>query len=764
MLYPVLAFTQQLPDEYYITPDGRMLLIGSQPNTGLYDQSQIRTIRLTFNQPNYWNLLLQNYANKIDLPATMEVDGIIYDSVGVRLKGQTSFTQVNGQKKSFNISTDYIFSNQDIMGYKTLNLNNCYGDESFMREVLYQHQIKKHIPAAKSAFTKLYINGSNWGLYPHIQQLNKDFLEEWYLSNDGSHWRADRAPGTVGPPGWGDGLGALNDLGPDPADYDDHYQLKSSSKPNPYDDLVILCDKLNNTSPAALRDTMEKYMDLDKTLWHLATEIAWTDDDSYIHKGRMDYYVHYELETGRMAPHEYDGNSVMNPGFVNSWSPFYNANDVDYPLLNRLLAVPEIRQRYLAHMRTIIADELDTADCNAVMNNYKAMIDTIVLNDPKKLYSYNSFNTEINLLKSFVINRRNYLLNNPEVAAVPPVISSAAYYVAGVQYQQPASMQNVTVRTSVSSGSGIDAVYLYHSSALVGKFSRMQMYDDGAHDDDAPNDGIYGAVLPGYPAGTWVRYYVEAVSANASKTVAYLPAGAEHNVFIYVVTPFASSQSDIVINEVMASNSTTAADNDGEFDDWIELYNKGNSAVDISGFYLTDNPVNLDKWEIPAGTILQPDAYLIVWADEDSSQGPYHANFKLSGSGENLMLLDPSLLIVDSVSWGLQTTDLGYARMPNGTGPFVMQLPTFGVNNNLTSLDDIAEPAPLLSLYPNPVEGNLYIAVKDVKRQDIEVKNILGQEILKVPYSENLILDTSTWKDGMYLVQCGSAVKRVIVK
>ena len=195
------ALCQSLPAEWRITPDGKRLVIGDQTNTGLYDQSLVKSIYLTFSQANYWTLMQNNYASQTDIPATMVVDGVTYDSVGVRFKGQTSYMQTqNSQKKSFNITTDYVDPNQKLEGYQTLNLNNCFQDESFLREVFFQNKIKKYIPAAKSAFVKLYINGANWGVYPNVQQLNKDFLEEWYLSNDGTHWRADRPPGSPGGP------------------------------------------------------------------------------------------------------------------------------------------------------------------------------------------------------------------------------------------------------------------------------------------------------------------------------------------------------------------------------------------------------------------------------------------------------------------------------------------------------------------------------------------------------------------------------------
>ncbi|MBK7966492.1 MAG: lamin tail domain-containing protein [Bacteroidetes bacterium] len=214
----------------------------------------------------------------------------------------------------------------------------------------------------------------------------------------------------------------------------------------------------------------------------------------------------------------------------------------------------------------------------------------------------------------------------------------------------------------------------------------------------------------------------------------------------------------------MASNASAVADNFGEFDDWIELYNKSNSPIDISGYFLTDNPVNLDKWTIPAGTIIPANDYLIIWADEDSSQGPYHANFKLSGSGELLMLLDPSESIVDSTSWGQQTTNAGYARVPNGTGAFVIQGHTFSANNNSVGVEENLSIPVQLSLYPNPTSSTVQIQVADDEQRDIEIYNAVGQKVDRLGYTTFLSINTEQWPAGIYYVRVGEAAKKLIVR
>lgn len=118
---------------------------------------------------------------------------------------------------------------------------------------------------------------------------------------------------------------------------------------------------------------------------------------------------------------------------------------------------------------------------------------------------------------------------------------------------------------------------------------------------------------------------------------------------------------ELVINELMPVNSTIVADQDGEYDDWIELFNLSSSSIDISGFYLSDKRFNILKWKIPDGTSIPGNGYLIIWADEDSDQAGLHSNFKLSSLGEELILSDPNGSLIDEIVYPGQTQELSYS-------------------------------------------------------------------------------------------------------
>ena len=144
----------------------------------------------------------------------------------------------------------------------------------------------------------------------------------------------------------------------------------------------------------------------------------------------------------------------------------------------------------------------------------------------------------------------------------------------------------------------------------------------------------------------------------------------------------------VVINELMADNDTTIADPQGDYDDWLELYNLTDSPVMLTGMYLSDKEDNLTKWEFPENTEIPANGYLIVWLDEDhddedATEG-LHANFKLSKGGEIVMLVDTDAngnQVLNSIAFGEQDTDVAFGRLPNGTGEFRVVQATPGAAN-----------------------------------------------------------------------------------
>lgn len=760
LLAATQVFSQSLPYQWTLDEDNHKLTIGDIDHTGFYDENIIRDVYLEFDQFNYLALLENNYEDAIAIPASITVDGITYPEIGARYKGQTSFFMNNSQKKSFNITMDEYDSTQDLMGYESLNFACGFFDPSWVREFIYQKMLRKHIPAAASNYIRLHVNGEEWGIYCNVQQTNGEFLDEWFMDRNGARWRADSPEGTGGPggggggpggggPQWGDGTAALNYLGADTTDYQEHYTLKSSSVVNPWDYLVEACYQLDSAPIETIYDDLNTVFDIDRTLWFLAAENIFCDDDGYIFKGKMDYHVFYEEETGRTVPLEYDGNTILEQQNIN-WGPFYNADDANYPLLNRLLQNEEARQRYLAHYRTLLSEIFEPSIINPMIEEWASFIDAEVQNDPIAIYSYTEHNSDVADLQDLIVQRYGMLNNHEEIAVESPVISDVNMQSSQGVWENPLEFTSVEVSASASSSEGIAGMNVYYSNSVNGAFERMAMTDIGG--------GNFSATIGAEAAGTFVRFYFEAISANGVGTRSYEPVGAEHDTYYFSVDPIEAESPKISINELMAVNTTAQADEAGEYDDWLELYNFSSDEMDISGWFLSDNPWNLDKFEIPAGTVMAPDSYLIVWADEDGSQGDYHANFKLSGSGEALYLSNSEGLLVDEVEFGIQSDDIAYARIPNGTGDFIYQNPTFNTNNEHVGIED--EELGELQVFPNPASEILYLKVPaELQGTVATIHSLSGQLVQTAAMSfENESIDISKLPNGMYIlnIQSGS--------
>ena len=127
-------------------------------------------------------------------------------------------------------------------------------------------------------------------------------------------------------------------------------------------------------------------------------------------------------------------------------------------------------------------------------------------------------------------------------------------------------------------------------------------------------------------------------------------------------------ENQLLINEILVSNTATNLDPDySAFSDWIEIYNAADQAIDLSGFYLTDDLNDPTKWQIPSDTIIEPEGFLLFWADgQDDTEEGYHTNFQLSASGEDIALFNPDGILIDIVTYPDQIYDISFGRQADG--------------------------------------------------------------------------------------------------
>ncbi len=266
--------------------------------------------------------------------------------------------------------------------------------------------------------------------------------------------------------------------------------------------------------------------------------------------------------------------------------------------------------------------------------------------------------------------------------------------------------------------------------------------------------------LPGYTFGGWEE---DTTSVNDSLTLKLKKRKK-------IKAVFEKNNYPVIINEVCASNNNTYADEFDEFDDWIELINISDSAVDLGGLYLTDDFSTPFKWQIPTNepgkTTIEKNGYLLLWLDSEPYEGANHIGFNLSKSGEQigLVMKDGTLpVFIDSFTFSSQINDVTYGRFPDGQNSFYyFEQATPLAQNDTTSIDIYEHQViPLaIDLYPNPA-NNYFILRADMGNADhlkhvrIDILDINGSVMRSEEWmlSEPKSFDITNLNSGFYFVK-----------
>ncbi|MCK4750239.1 MAG: lamin tail domain-containing protein, partial [Bacteroidales bacterium] len=171
---------------------------------------------------------------------------------------------------------------------------------------------------------------------------------------------------------------------------------------------------------------------------------------------------------------------------------------------------------------------------------------------------------------------------------------------------------------------------------------------------------------------------------------------------------------DLVINVAIADNKTVFSDEFDEFDDWIELFNRGEYPLDVGGLYVTDSLADPTGYRIPTvrpdSTTIQPGDYLVLWADNDEEQGVLHLGFKISKLGEPIGISDYRGELIDSVTIPPITPNQSWGRTSDGEVSWTLFAQPTPMMSNSTVFTGMKFPGmDEIRVYPNPVADHLFI-------------------------------------------------------
>ncbi|MGY8989197.1 MAG: T9SS type A sorting domain-containing protein, partial [Flavobacteriales bacterium] len=231
----------------------------------------------------------------------------------------------------------------------------------------------------------------------------------------------------------------------------------------------------------------------------------------------------------------------------------------------------QYKRMYIAHMRTIINEYFSNNQYHTRAIQLQQLIDASVAIDPNLFFPYATFQSNINStignnigLTELMDARVSYLQSTPEFTAIPPAVS-----VLNSSAVLPHTTINITANIQ-----NANYMYLGYRFKFSNKFEKLEMFDDGNHGDGVSGDGVYGSTIN--VDARDVQYYIYAENNDAG---VFSPKRAEKEFHQLAVV------SGLVINEIMAANLTENTDQNGEYDDWVELYNAGSTSINLEGFY-----------------------------------------------------------------------------------------------------------------------------------------------------------------------------------
>lgn len=707
--------------------------------TWFHNSAHISEVKLVFEQEN-WDYILDSFyvdGDEERLLASVWVDGEFYDSIGVRYKGFSSVS-IDREKNPFNIKLDYV-NDQNHFGVEKIKLGNVIQDPSFMREIVSYKVARNYMPASQSNFCKVYINDVFWGVYTSVESVDNSFLTQHFGSSSGTFIKGN--PITVNLNGENSNLS--NSPGTDTASYATYYELKSDYG---WSNFYNLIDKLNN-NPADIEDVLN----VDRALWMHALNYTLVNFDSYI--GYAQNYYLYEDHNGQFNPILWDMNQSFGSFRLTDASSFFRGFNVEEaktmdpmahvdgfsvyprPLIRNIINTDQRKRMYLAHIRAIVEEHFSNGSYQEELDALQDLIKSDVNSDQNKFYSY----------QDFLDNKTSTVQDLVEYPGITDLMDARSTYLLGYKGISPTGAPSIAEpKENISNGSYLIStdvssaatVYLYYRDQIGGLFSRMEMKDDGLSGDDQALDGIYGAEVSSSSAN--FDYYIYAENDSSGT---FLPSNAAHN--FYQIREV----KQLVINEFCASNSNVIADEDGEYDDWVELYNNGDTAINLLGYTLSDDVDKLNKWSFPNLSIGAGE-YLLVWADSDD--GALHASFKLSSGGESIYL-SRNGEVVDGITFGGQTTDITYGRYPNGTGSFTLMEATPNAINDGKRLSVSEMPTGRISIFPNPVTNELHL--ESNLEGEIQIINSQGQILLSGSAVKGLNrYNLSSLATGVYFV------------
>ena len=339
-----------------------------------------------------WEKFIDNATEKEWIIADLVINGESFNGIGIRAKGNSSLEKVEKSesgKYSLNIKFNKFVDGQTYYGLDTFCLNNMIDDATYMKEYL-SYEIMRYIGVAAplTNYAKVTVNGEDYGFCLILERYDESFLDRVYNTSGGQLYNVKKD-------GNDNSGGSLLYTGDNKSNYSAIFDNAVFNKnSNKREERVITAIKNLNEGT-----NLEEYWDIDGILRYFAAHTVVVNLKSYISDQQQNYYLYerhgkitilpwsYHLSFGGF-PKSIDAEYVVNFPID---TPVYKVDMEDRPLLDKLLEVPEYKERYREYLRRIVEGYFDSGLFEETINNTHAKIGEYVKNDVSGFYSYEQY-------------------------------------------------------------------------------------------------------------------------------------------------------------------------------------------------------------------------------------------------------------------------------------------------------------------------------------------------------------------------------------